>query len=566
MSFNIAELVGPYEIVEQLGRGGMATVYRAYHKALDRYVAIKVMHQAFMEDSNFLSRFQREAKVVASLDHPNIIPIYDFSEHKGQPYLVMKLVDGITLKERIENEHLSYNEILEIIESVAAALGYAHKKRILHRDIKPSNVIIASDGKIYLTDFGLARIIQSGDSSLTGDRMIGTPHYMSPEQAMSSTDLDGRTDIYSLGVMLYEMIVGRVPFTADTPFMIIHDHIYTPVEPPRGINPQIPVEVEEVLMKALAKKPADRFHNVGEMIHALRTALDQMEPAYLASYPIDSMQETQLGEVSPSQVETPPVLNDEIEFGMPPWVLEEPERVQEGTLGVALPFEHAVDAKPVIRQETKKSKRVWWIIAGILAGLILILCMLVGINQAQKIYANQQTKQAGTQTAEVLAANPTSNIQSPPEYEQAWQLLDSALESWNSADAIAAERQLEQITKIVGNDVVFYENALKLLGDREEWLFAAMLITTPGAQLPAGLDQELIDIVHHALFMAASDERAGELLAQNAGDPLFAVADIRFQLYFGDWDSARTDLEALAQNEVISPSLSFFMVCLAKTI
>jgi serine/threonine protein kinase len=551
MAFEIAELVGSYKIVDQLGRGGMATVYKAYHKALDRHVAIKVIHKAFLEDSNFLSRFQREAKVVASLDHPNIIPVYDFSEHKDQPYLVMKLVDGMTLKERMDKEPLSYDEILKIVDSVGAAIDYAHNKRILHRDIKPSNVIIASDGKIYLTDFGLARIAQSGDSSLTGDRMIGTPHYMSPEQAMSSTDLDGRTDIYSFGVMLYEMIVGRVPFTADTPFTVIHDHIYTPVEPPREINPQIPVEVEEILMKALAKKPADRYPTIGEMILALRGALDEKEPAYFAAPPILSPQEVDSAAVSPSKAETPPALEDENGLEVPPWAQGESGRVLEETLEVGSPAKDAVEVKPVDEQETKKIKRAWWVIGGILAGVVLVLFLIFGFNQVRKIYANQQTKQGETQTVESLAGKPTVNIQSTPEYLEAWMLLDSGLESWNSGAVEGAEQQLEQIPEVVGKDAKFYENAIILLGEREEWLFAAMLITTPGAQLPEGLNQELIDIIHYTVFMAAKDERAGDLFAQNTGDPLFSVAKIRYRLYFGDQDAAKTDLEAITHNEAI---------------
>ncbi len=428
-------------------------------------------------------------------------------------------------------------------------MGYAHEKRILHRDIKPSNVIIASDGKIFLTDFGLARIIQTGDSSLTGDRMIGTPHYMSPEQAMSSTDLDGRTDIYSFGVMLYEMIVGRVPFTAETPFTSIHDHIYTPVEPPRSINPQIPVEVEEVLMKALAKKPADRFPDIGEMTQALRAALDEKEAIYLAATPIASSQEVESADVSPSQAETPAALDDENGHEMPPWDQEKSERIQDETLEAGSPAENVVEVKPLGEQVTKKSKRVWWIIGGISVGLILIMGLIFGINLVRKISTNQQTKQAPTQTIEAQAANPTPKIQTTPEYLEAWQLLETGLESFNSGNVDATEQQLEQITKIVGKDIIFYENALRVLGDQDEWLFAAMLITTPGAQLPGGLEQQLIDAIQHTLYMAAKDERAGELLAQNAGNPLFTVADIRFRLYFGDQDSAKSDLEALAQNE-----------------
>ena len=161
MSFNPGEQVGPYRIMEQLGQGGMATVYKAYHPALDRYVAIKVLHQAFLEDPTFHARFQREARVVAKLEHPNIVPIHDYAEHEKRPYLVMKFIEGETLKARLQSGPLSPDEIERIIEAVGAALHYAHKQGILHRDIKPSNVILSKDGQIYLADFGLARIAQA---------------------------------------------------------------------------------------------------------------------------------------------------------------------------------------------------------------------------------------------------------------------------------------------------------------------------------------------------------------------------------------------------------------------
>ncbi len=157
MSFNVGENVGPYRIIEQLGQGGMATVYKAYHAALDRYVAIKALHPAFGEDQNFLARFQREARLVAKLEHPNIVPVYDYSEHEGRPYLVMKFIEGDTLKARLAKGPLAAAEIEKIVEAVGSALAYAHKQGILHRDIKPSNVLVANDGQLYLADFGLAR-------------------------------------------------------------------------------------------------------------------------------------------------------------------------------------------------------------------------------------------------------------------------------------------------------------------------------------------------------------------------------------------------------------------------
>jgi serine/threonine protein kinase len=272
MPFTAGENIGPYRIIEQLGQGGMATVYKAYHPALDRYVALKVLHPAFLEDPNFLARFQREARLVAKLEHPHIVPIYDFAEHNGQPYLVMKFIEGETLKARLVRGDLTAEDISLVVEAVGTALDYAHRHGILHRDIKPSNVILSSDGEIYLADFGLARIAQSGESTLSSDMILGTPQYISPEQAMGTKDLDARTDIYSFGVMLYEMVVGRVPFSSDTPFSIIHDHIYSPLPLPREINPDISPDVERVLLKALAKDRNDRYESVSEMTAAFRKA------------------------------------------------------------------------------------------------------------------------------------------------------------------------------------------------------------------------------------------------------------------------------------------------------
>ncbi len=272
MSFNVGENAGPYRIIEQLGQGGMATVYKAYHASLDRYVALKVLHPAFHQDQTFAARFQREARVVARLEHQNIVPVYDYAEHEGRPFLVMKYIEGDTLKARMSQGPLTAGEIERVVSSVGYALAYAHRQGILHRDIKPSNVMIAFDGSIYLTDFGLARIAEAGESTMSSDSIMGTPQYISPEQAMGKKDLDAGTDIYSFGVMLYEMVVGRVPFNADTPFAIIHDHIYTPLPPPRAVNPNVPESVQRVLLKALAKDRADRYATVEDLIKAFKDA------------------------------------------------------------------------------------------------------------------------------------------------------------------------------------------------------------------------------------------------------------------------------------------------------
>ena len=272
MPFRPGENVGPYRIVEQLGQGGMATVFKAYHPALDRHVAIKAMHPAFMQDPQFLARFEREARVVASLDHPNIVPIHDFSQQGGQPYLVMKFVEGQTLKAVLDSRSLTQAEILHAVKSVGAALSYAHQRGVLHRDIKPSNILLTAEGQVYLADFGLARIAEAGQSSLSGDQLLGTPHYISPEQARGERDLDQGTDIYSLGIVLYQLTVGRVPFNADTPFSIIHDHIYTPLPMPRQTQPEMSESLEIVLLKALAKDRRDRFATVEELVRAFEAA------------------------------------------------------------------------------------------------------------------------------------------------------------------------------------------------------------------------------------------------------------------------------------------------------
>lgn len=273
MSFTIGENVGRYRITEQLGQGGMATVYRAYDANLDRYVAIKVLHQAFNEDPAFLTRFKREAQIVARLRHPHLVTIHEFAEHQNRPYLVMEFVEGETLKAHLKNAEYTLNDTLNIMRPVCAALAYAHETGILHRDIKPSNILIDTRGTPYITDFGLARMVQAGESTLSQDMMLGTPQYISPEQAQGIRDLGPETDIYSLGIVLYQMIVGRVPFSADTPYAIVHDHIYKPLPLPSSVNPNVPAEIERVLLKTLAKEPQDRYNTATALIEDLESSI-----------------------------------------------------------------------------------------------------------------------------------------------------------------------------------------------------------------------------------------------------------------------------------------------------
>ena len=266
-------MIGPYEVLDQVGSGGMATVYRAYQPKLDRYVALKVMHKSMLQDASFLARFEREARIVARLEHPNIVPIYDYDEYDGQPYLVMKFIEGQTLKDLLNNKVLSLDEIRDLMGTVADALTFAHEQGVLHRDIKPSNIIIDSEGTPYLTDFGLARIAQQGESTLSADMMLGTPHYISPEQAQGSPEIDARTDVYSLGVLLYELVTGRLPFTADSPYAIVHKHIYQAPPPPSQLNSDVTPSVERVLLQALEKEPSQRPATPRQLIADFEMAL-----------------------------------------------------------------------------------------------------------------------------------------------------------------------------------------------------------------------------------------------------------------------------------------------------
>ena len=263
----VGHTLGAYQLTERLGQGGMATVYKAYEPVLDRYVAVKVLPQFFANDPNFMQRFQREAKAVAQLNHPAIVPVCSFGEDKSITYIAMQYVAGGTLKQSRGQVH-SPQDAIRLILPVVQALAFAHQRGIIHRDIKPSNVLL-SDGKWpLLADFGLAKMVENS-GQLTGTGVgVGTPMYMSPEQG-EGHPVDHRTDIYSLGIMLYEMLTGDVPFRADTPMAIVIKHMTAPMPMPRAVNPAIPEELERVILKATAKAPDDRYQTADELATAL---------------------------------------------------------------------------------------------------------------------------------------------------------------------------------------------------------------------------------------------------------------------------------------------------------
>ena len=271
--------IAGYQIIEQIGRGGMSTVFRAYQPSLDRDVAIKILPPYYsQQDDSFLTRFKREARSIAKLRHPNILMVMDFGQQDDLAYIVMEYVTAGTLRDRLKKP-IALGEVNLLIGQIASALAYAHEQGIVHRDVKPSNIMLPKSDWALLTDFGLARMV--GGSFLTQSGMtVGTPAYMSPEQGSGKT-IDHRTDIYSLGVMLYEMVVGEVPYTAETPMAVVVKHIVEPLPMPRAKNPDIPEDLQRVILKALAKDPADRFQNINDLAKAL-SEIAQAAPTWSA--------------------------------------------------------------------------------------------------------------------------------------------------------------------------------------------------------------------------------------------------------------------------------------------
>ena len=271
-----------YEILEQIGSGGMSVVYKAKCHKLNRLVAIKVLKEEFCNDSNFVSKFKMEAQSAAGLSHPNIVSVYDVIDEGKLHYIVMELIEGITLKSYIQKKgRLEVKETIGIAIQVAQGIAAAHEQHIIHRDIKPQNMIISKDGKVKVADFGIARAVSA--QTMTSSAM-GSVHYISPEQARGGFS-DERSDIYSLGVTMYEMVTGRVPFEGDNTVAIALAHLEDVVVPPSVYNPEIPVSLERIILRCMEKKPERRYRSAQDVITDLRAAL--IRPSEAGSSPVD---------------------------------------------------------------------------------------------------------------------------------------------------------------------------------------------------------------------------------------------------------------------------------------
>ena len=340
----IGRNLGRYHIVDSLGQGGMATVFKAYDTTLERYVAVKVIRTDMDElgEGEFIKRFKREATALAQLDHPYILKVLDYGEQDGIPYLVMPFVPGGTLKQKM-GKPISYQEAASLLAPIARALEYAHKQKIIHRDVKPANILITEAGAPLLSDFGIAKMLSSsGSTQLTATGVgIGTPDYMAPEQWAGQ--VEPRTDIYSLGIVFYEMVTGHRPFTADTPAAVLIKHLRDPLPHPSVFVPDLPDPVIQVLFKALDKELDNRFQDMGLFAAALEK-LAVYGPASASQLDID------LPTIQHPQVNLPSTS----------------ETVQ-----------HTDPLHPVKQGRQKDTRKIgFWIVAGVVG--IGFICIVIG--------------------------------------------------------------------------------------------------------------------------------------------------------------------------------------------
>ncbi|MGN0482676.1 MAG: Stk1 family PASTA domain-containing Ser/Thr kinase [Lachnospiraceae bacterium] len=280
-----------YELIEDIGHGGMSDVFKAIDHKLERYVAIKILKREFVDDMNFVTKFRTEAQAAASLEHPNIVNIYDVGSENGLHYIVMEYVQGITLKKYIAKKgRLSFKEAVSIAIQVGRGIEAAHNKHIVHQDIKPQNIIISNEGKVKVTDFGIARAATS--NTINAD-VMGSVHYTSPEQARNGY-VDGRSDIYSLGIVMYEMVTGRVPFDGDTTVAVAIQHLQDEMVIPSTYAPELPISMEKIILKCTQKSPDRRYQTMTELINDLRQSLLTPDADFVVMIPLNNQEKTRV--------------------------------------------------------------------------------------------------------------------------------------------------------------------------------------------------------------------------------------------------------------------------------
>ena len=381
---------GHYQIVAPLGEGGMAAVYKAYQPSMERYVAVKVLPRHMAASEEFVSRFRREAKLLAQLQHPHILPVFDYGEADSYPYIVMPFVQSGTLAELLHKRPQTLSEIRRIMIQVGDALSYAHTRGMIHRDIKPSNVLIDERGNCLLTDFGLARMAEASTKITASGTIMGTPAYMSPEQGAGST-LDHRSDIYSLGIIFYEMVTGRVPYTAETPIAVVFKHIQDPLPSARELNPNLPESVELVLLKALAKNPEDRYQKAEDFVQAIQKAI----PEGLSADVIVS--QGSVPEVATVIAPTNSVSGPKI------------RELQSPPSSKTAQSQEPIESRAAIKGSPPSNRFLVWAAAGI--GILVLLGAIaaIGIRRMRTNNAVENTPESNTTAPVIHTSSPTNS-------------------------------------------------------------------------------------------------------------------------------------------------------------
>lgn len=401
------QTLGQYRLQELIGVGGMAAVYRAHQESMGRDVAIKVMAMQLAENEEFVARFEREAHVIARLQHPHILPVIDFGRDKSQVFLVMRLVEGGMLSQRLARSTLSVRQVEQFLTQIGSALEYAHQRGVIHRDLKPNNVLLDESDNAYLTDFGIAKMLAGATTSqlsltATGS-VMGTPAYMAPEQWRSEA-VDARTDIYALGIILYEMLMGVLPFHSDTPFGMMYKHFDAPPPAPSAINPALPHAMEQIVLRAMAKNGNDRYPSARQMAEEFSSAVRTMPPDAV-NMPLPRATPDQIAQATPPSQSRPPAAGT------------------MATRAAQLSSESQVLRTPVPTQARPAQPRAGG--RGVLVGGVLVVLIVaaavVGLllmsggdgDGGDKTSPAGISAESGTQTAVALAGQPPDERETP---------------------------------------------------------------------------------------------------------------------------------------------------------
>jgi beta-lactam-binding protein with PASTA domain/tRNA A-37 threonylcarbamoyl transferase component Bud32 len=448
-------LAGRYRLRGSIGRGGMADVQRAHDEQLDREVAVKILHARYADDPNFLLRFRREAQSAASLNHPNIVSVYDAGETDGRPFIVMELVRGRSLRDLTRSDRITAGRATEIVGDSALALNYAHEHGLIHRDIKPGNIIVSTDGEVKVTDFGIARAVNAETITETA-AVFGTAAYVSPEQAQGDT-VDRRTDVYSLGCVLYELLAGRQPFHADSPVALAYQHVSATPEPPSALSDESTSELDAITFKAMAKDPADRYQTARELnadLERARAGVPITAPlvgALAATQAADRWNEQTV--VSSAAAGAPPVEDEEYYYDEE--YDEEPRRRTGWWIAAVLLLLALLIGG-------------WWLFTNLVGGQVdtAELPDVVGMQQDEAIevlggqgftdVTIETVERSGVDEGEVVAQDPTPGDEPLPVDTPVTLTVNSGappvqVPDVSGRDRNGARRELEAVNLLVGN-------------------------------------------------------------------------------------------------------------------